>query len=335
MSQHAPYRAPWWLPGRHLQTIYPYLALRPAAPHYRRERVDTPDGDFVDLDWIDANGDVPTVVLFHGLEGCSRSHYASALMHAVAAKRWRGVVAHFRGCSGEPNRLARAYHSGDADEIDWILQLMHARCAGPVFAIGVSLGGNALLKWLAREHSGAGKLLCAASAVSAPMNLMVAGHRLGQGFGRLYGLHFLRSLKPKAIAKLARHPHLAQPRQVRKAFSLRAFDDAFTAPVHGFRDVTDYWTRASSIGEIDRIDLPTLIVHARNDPFLPGHYLPRTSSSNACLHFDFTRQGGHVGFVSGRFPGNLSWLPERVLGFFQTHLPDALPDPDQHQTFQP
>ena len=154
MASPRPYRAPWWLPGGHLQTVYPYLFLRNPVPSYRRERIETPDGDFIDLDWVDASRNVPTVVLFHGLEGGSRSHYARNLLRAVSARGWRGVVAHFRGCSGIPNRLRRAYHSGDADEIDWILRLLKDRTTNSILAVGVSLGGNALLKWLAPRGPG-------------------------------------------------------------------------------------------------------------------------------------------------------------------------------------
>lgn len=321
------YRAPWWLPGGHLQTIYPYFALRRTPPEYRRERIDTPDGDFVDFDWIStvprATVQAPTAVLFHGLEGSSASHYASALMRSVAASQWRGVVAHFRGCSGEANRLPRAYHSGDADEIDWMLQRIRERTSGPLFAIGVSLGGNALLKWLAREGHAASSLVAAATAISAPIDLVTAGHRLGSGFNRLYGLHFLRTLKRKALAKFLHHPHLSNKQEVQSAFSLRAFDDAFTAPVHGYRDVLDYWSSASTIAEIGQIAVPTLIVHARNDPFLPGQYLPKNPPTDGPVEFEFTETGGHVGFVSGTFPGNLSWLPRRTIHFLTQHLKPA------------
>jgi len=337
MAQSTRYRAPWWLPGSHLQTIYPYLVLRSTPPVYQRERIDTPDGDFVEFDWVDANRDAPTVVLFHGLEGCSRSHYARNLMRAVAARGWRGVVAHFRGCSGEPNRLQRAYHSGDASEIDWMLRLIASRTNNIVFAVGVSLGGNALLKWLAREQQDACSVVAAASAISAPIDLMVAGHRLSKGLNRFYGLHFLRTLKPKALEKLSRYPDAVRARRVRAARSLREFDDAFTAPVHGYRDVLDYWTRASTISELGKIAVPTLIVHARNDPFLPGQFLPSTQQENNHIEFEFTDQGGHVGFVTGAFPGNLSWLPQRVLGFLEANsVRDGQPKsepaaPAQHQ----
>jgi uncharacterized protein len=316
MTAPVDYHPPWWLPGGHLQTIYPYFALRSRPPRYRRERVETADGDFVDFDWLDGAPDAPLLVLFHGLEGCSRSHYASAVMNAAAARGWRGVVAHFRGCSGEPNRLPRAYHSGDADEIDWMLRVARSRASGKLFAVGVSLGGNALLKWLAREGAAAAAVLDAAAAVSAPMDLMAAGDRLGRGFNRIYGLNFLRSLKRKSLDKLRRFPAIADRRRIAGAWTLRRFDDAFTAPVHGFRNVEDYWTRASSKPELDRIRLATLIVHARNDPFLPGHHLPAANQLPDAIECEFTAGGGHVGFAGGPFPGNLNWLPQRLLGFF-------------------
>lgn len=311
------YRAPWWLPGGHLQTIYPFFALQSTPPSYRRVRVDTDDGDFVDFDWLDAGGAAtPVVVLFHGLEGCSRSHYASVIMRAVAARGWRGVIPHFRGCSGEPNRLPRAYHSGDADEIGWMLRIVRDRIDGPAYAAGVSLGGNALLKWLAREGPAANALVHAAAAISAPMDLTAAGRRLSEGFGRVYSLHFLRSLKRKSLEKHARYPGLFDLARAQRALTLREFDDAFTAPLHGFRDVDDYWHRASSKPDLPLVRVPTLLLHARNDPFLPGEYLPAPRDLPHAIESDFVDSGGHVGFVSGRLPGTLDWLPERLLQFF-------------------
>ncbi|HUF21720.1 MAG TPA: hydrolase [Burkholderiales bacterium] len=310
------YRAPWWLPGGNLQTIYPFFALQSAPPHYRRERVNTDDGDFVDFDWLDAGGPAsPVVVLFHGLEGCSRSHYASAIMQAVGVQGWRGVVPHFRGCSGEANRLPRAYHSGDADEIGWMLNIVRERIRRPVFAAGVSLGGNALLKWLAREGSAAGQLVQAAAAISAPIDLTAAGARLSAGLGRVYGRHFLHSLKRKGLEKHARYPGLFDRDRVEHARTLREFDDAFTAPLHGFRDVDDYWHRASSKRDLGSVRVPTLLVHARNDPFLPGSHLPAPQELPGAIESEFLNSGGHVGFVSGRPPGTLDWLPARLLRF--------------------
>jgi predicted alpha/beta-fold hydrolase len=320
-----PYRAPWWLPGGHLQTIYPYFLLKRRAPPYRRERWETPDHDFIDLDWMDGGGDpAPLVALFHGLEGGSDSHYATALMRAVARRRWRGVVIHFRGCSGEPNRLPRAYHSGDADEIAWILQRLRSlNPTAPFFAAGVSLGGNALLKWLGREHASARAIIDAAAAVSAPMDLMTAGDRLGSGVNRLYGRHFLQTLKIKSLAKLQRFTALYDADVVRNARTLREFDNVVTAPLHGYLDTDDYWTRASSKPDLGGIAVPTLIVHARNDPFLPGRHLPAQSEVSASVTLDYPRGGGHTGFASGSFPGNLDWLPDRLLAFFSEIIAKA------------
>jgi hypothetical protein len=316
-ASHQPaYRAPRWLPGGHLQTVYPFLFRRLPTPALQRERWDTPDGDFIDVDWLDGSSDRPLVVLFHGLEGCSRSHYARALLRALQRRGWRAAVPHFRGCSGSPNRLPRAYHSGDYAEIDWILRQMVARSPGLRFAVGVSLGGNALLKWLARSGEAAQSIVARAAAVSAPVDLSIAGHLLGRGLNRLYTWHFLRSLKPKSLAKLQRFPGLYDARAVARARNLYEFDDLVTAPLHGFRDADDYWTRASSAPDLKGIRVPTLIVHARNDPFLPGAHLPGPDEVPPCVELEYPPHGGHVGFVSGPFPGNLEWLPRRVLAFF-------------------
>lgn len=320
----APYRAPWWLPGGHAQTIYASLAAPRPPVAYRRERWDTPDGDFIDLDWLDAPSVVsrqsslderPLVVLFHGLEGCSRSHYALALMAQVAQCGWRGVVVHFRGCSGELNRLPRAYHSGDSAEVEWVLKRLrvhHPR----LLAVGVSLGGNALLKWLGETGASAAEVIERAAAVSAPVDLMAAGAVLDRGFNLFYVRHFLVTMKRKALEKLGQYPGLYDAARVRAAGTLREFDDVFTAPLHGFRNTDDYWTRASSKRGLVNIRVPTLVANARNDPFLPARALPRAGDVSDAVALDQPEEGGHAGFVSGRFPGHLGWMPARVLGFF-------------------
>jgi len=325
MPSAGPYRAPRWLPGAHLQTIYPYLFRRLALPPLRRERWDTPDGDFIEADWLDGDRHEPLVVLFHGLEGCSRSHYARALLRAVHARGWRAVVPHFRGCGGEPNRLPRAYHSGDYAEIDWMLRAAtryspHA----PRFALGISLGGNALLKWLAQQGAAAAQVVTRASAVSAPVDLLAAGHLLGHGFNRVYTWNFLRSLKRKSLRKLQRYPGLYDARAVARARDLYRFDNLVTAPLHGFKDTEDYWTRASSKPDLAHIVLPTLIVHARNDPFLPGAHLPGREQVPANIALELPQAGGHAGFVTGPFPGRMDWLPRRVLGFFEEGIQPAV-----------
>jgi uncharacterized protein len=310
----APYRAPWWLPGGHVQTIYAaLLAPRPRVA-YRRERWDTPDGDFVDVDWVDGPSAAPLVALFHGLEGGSTSQYAHGLMAHVHKLSWRGAVVHFRGCGGEANLLARAYHSGDSAEIDWMVRRLRMQ-TDVLYTTGVSLGGNALLKWLGEQGVAASDIVTAAAAVSAPLDLMAAGDALGRGFNLLYTRTFLATLKRKSLAKLAHFPDLYDAARVRSAQTLRAFDNVVTAPLHGFRDTDDYWTRASSKPWLKRIAVPTLLLNARNDPFLPAHALPTADAVSSCVTREFPHGGGHVGFVSGRFPGSVEWLPRRIIAF--------------------
>lgn len=313
------YRAPWWLPGGHLQTIYARHLGRNYAVSYRRERWETPDNDFIDLDWLDhASGGGKLLVLFHGLEGYSQSHYAISLMATAARYGWRGVVPHFRGCSGEANRLLRSYHSGDSREIDWILRRLRTENRQTkIYAVGVSLGGNMLLKWLGEEGSAACHMLERAVAVSAPLDLAAAAAELDSGLKRiLYTSYFLRSLRPRALAKITAYDLAIDARAIRASATFRQFDDLFTAPVHGFKDADDYWKHSSSKPWLDKIAVPTLILNAQNDPFLPASVLPSDRDVSAAVTLEFPRTGGHVGFVSGRWPGRLDWLPKRVLGFF-------------------
>jgi predicted alpha/beta-fold hydrolase len=326
LTDSSPYSAPRWLPGGHAQTIYAALLARRSQVAYRRERWETPDGDFVDLDWIEEPPDAgrqpadakrPLVVLFHGLEGNSRSQYALGVMAAVRERGMRGVVVHFRGCSGELNRLPRAYHSGDAQEIDWILRRLRAQIGiAPLYAVGVSLGGNALLKWLGESGDDAARVIAAAAAVSAPLDLMASGDALGQGFNLVYARNFLDTLRAKSLSKLERHPGLYDADAVRRSRTLREFDDLVTAPLHGFRNTDDYWTRASSKPGLKNVRVPTLVINARNDPFLPAAALPGPGDVSAAVTLEQPEEGGHVGFVSGAFPGNLGWLPRRLLEFF-------------------
>jgi uncharacterized protein len=316
MNGMLPYRAPAWLPGGHAQTLYPLL-IKPSLPAYRRERWDTPDGDFIDLDWIDAPLDAPLLVLFHGLEGSSVSHYATALMRAAQVAGWVGTVVHFRGCSGEPNRLPRAYHSGDSAEIDWVLRRLRTRFPQRrLCVVGVSLGGNALLKWLGEQEGAANAVVDATAAVSAPLDLTACGHHLGRGFNCVYTRHFLRTLKQGAAAKLARFPGLFDGARMARSRSLYEFDDVVTAPLHGYRDADDYWRRASSKPLLRAIRVPTLLLNALNDPFLPVSALPRGTELSAAVRQETPSDGGHVGFVSGGWPGRLDWLPQRLLAYF-------------------
>ena len=337
MNTQPTYRAPRWLPGGNLQTIYAYFFPPLPEVPYQRERWVLPDGDFIDLDWMQAlpgaSPHAPLLVLFHGLEGDSRGHYALTLLDAARKLGWRGVVPHFRGCSGEPNRLPRAYHSGDSAEIEMILRRLRRENPNvPLLAIGISLGGNVLLKWLGENGPEAARLVDAAVAVSAPLDLAAAGRQLDRGFNRLtYVRHLLRTLKRKTLDKIATHRLPIDVKALRRVATLHSFDGLYTAPVHGFRGADDYWHRASSKPWLNSIVVPTLIVNAKNDPFMPASALPSMQDVSAQVTLEYPEQGGHVGFVSGPFPGNLAWLPRRVLGFFQSHMP-AMKLADSSQT---
>lgn len=310
------YAAPLWLPGGHAQTIYPAL-MPPPAVRFARERWDTPDGDFIDLDWAGAQDAKNLLVLFHGLEGSSRSHYVHAIAARALASGWRCVVPHFRGCSGEINLLPRAYHSGDSTEIDWILRRLRALHPDATLrTVGVSLGGNALLKWLGEHGDDAVGVIARAAAVSAPLDLVAAGTALGQGFNMIYTRMFLRTLKRKAAAKLARLPGIFDGLAMRASKNLYEFDNAVTAPLHGFRDTDDYWTRSSSMPLLPGIRVPSLVLNARNDPFLPAEALAGTRTASRDVKLEFPETGGHVGFISGSFPGRHGWLAERIFEFF-------------------
>ena len=352
------YSAPWWLPGGNLQTIWPALWSRRhdgPALRFERERWTTPDGDFIDVDFLAGMpAQAPLLVLFHGLEGSSASHYAQAFGAWARRAGWRYAVPHFRGCSGELNHGPRAYHSGDFEEIGWILERLHGgvtaatdpsragaagsgdggagddgsgragRDASPpqakLCAVGVSLGGNALLRWAEEAGDGAARIASAVAAISSPIDLAAGGHAIGRGFTRqVYTRMFLRSMKPKALAKLAQHPGLFDRQRLMAARDLYEFDDVFTAPLHGFAGTDDYWARGSAQPHLHRIRIPALVLNARNDPFVPGQHLPQASQVGAQVTLWQPQHGGHVGFPGGRFPGHVQTLPEQVMGWINAH----------------
>ena len=312
------YRPPWWLPGGHLQTIYARSLARNYAVTYRRERWQTPDEDFIDLDWLVSAADSPLLVLFHGLEGWSQSHYATSLMAAITRQGWRGVVPHFRGCSAEANCLARSYHAGDSQELDWILRrLKEQHAQRKLYVVAISLGGNMLLKWLGEQAQAAHDIVERAVVVSAPLDLRAAAQELDFGLKKfLYTRYFLQSLRPKVLAKIATHGLPIEPRAVRACSTFRQIDDLYTAPVHGFKNADDYWRNTSSKPWLKAIRVPTLVINARNDPFLPESALPSRAEVSEAVTLEFPRDGGHVGFVTGKFPGQLDWLPSRTINFF-------------------
>lgn len=311
--------SPWWLPGGHLQTIYASLVAPQTAtsPSPHRAQWATPDGDVVVVDsWRAFDENAPTLVLFHGLEGGSDSHYAKAFALVCASRGWHMVLPHFRGCGGTLNQQPRAYHSGDHAEIDWMLRRVRQEARGHVHAVGISLGGNALLCWAEEHGSTAQHQVSSVASVCAPLDLVISGLALEQGLNRwLYTPRFLRTMQPKARAMAQRFPGLFDLQATERATTLREFDDAFTAPLHGFAGVMDYWKRASAKPHLKRLHIPSLILNALNDPFVPQDCLPKAGDVNACTRIWQPLTGGHLGFVAGHFPGELVTWGDQMLNW--------------------
>jgi predicted alpha/beta-fold hydrolase len=320
----ADYRPPWWLRGRHLQSLWGPLLRRPYRPALRRERWDTPDGDFLDLDWLAAPAadSAPCVVVLHGLEGSSASHYALGLLGLVEAVGWRGVVVHFRSCSGEPNRLGRLYHSGETSDLDWVLRRLIAGAPGARLGLaGVSLGGNVILKWLGERGEAVPEEVGGAVAISVPFDLAACAAALDRGVNRfLYTVHFLRTMKAKIRTKAALYGERVDVAAAMRAGTFRLYDRLVTAPVFGFADEEDYWRQASSGPFLAKIRRPTLLISAVNDPFVPPHTLPHAEVERSpWLEAAFPAEGGHAGFVERGGPGP-SWAERRAADFLARHL---------------
>ncbi len=356
------YSAPWWLPGGNLQTIWAALRAQRflgLTPMFRRERWVTPDGDFVDVDWLKpgvdemgsaaddvkeqcplgqqkgqsahANGSVlhglknsgkpVLLVVFHGLEGSSSSHYAEALADVAQSRGWACAVPHFRGCSGEVNRAPRAYHSGDFEEIDWLLRRFKSQHAGPVLAVGISLGGNALMRWAGELGTAAGTVVAGVASVCSPLDLTASGGAISRGFNRrVYTRMFLKTLVPKALQMLDQHPGLFSREALLAARDLYEFDDVVTAPIHGFKNAEDYWVRASAKPYLHNIEVPALALNALNDPFIPAWSLPKASDVSRRVTLWQPVQGGHAGFPAAPFPGHVMVMPEAVTGFLADQI---------------
>ena len=312
MITESAFRPAWWLPGAHLQTLYPSLLRRRTAPALQRQRVELADGDFVDIDWTALAGR-PRILVLHGLEGALDSHYCGALLGRLAREGYQAGLLYFRGRSGEPNRLARSYHSGDTADLDFVMRLLGKSAATRVTAaIGFSLGGNVLLKWLGEQ--GERVALQTAIAISVPFELDAAARRLQQGLSRIYRDHLLARLLQSARIKARLHAPPIPLQQFHLLRSFHAFDNAVTAPLHGFRDVDDYYRRSSCRQFLQAIRVPVLILQARDDPFLPATALPTTEELGACVTLELSARGGHVGFVSGTCPGKAGyWLEQRIL----------------------
>ncbi|MEX0606926.1 MAG: hydrolase [Halofilum sp. (in: g-proteobacteria)] len=311
---------PRWLRGPHAQTLYAFTRLKQPVPAWARERLELPDGDFVDLCHF-GGGDGPRVCVFHGLEGRVQSHYIGGLIAALIATGHRVSFMHFRGCSGEPNRLPRAYHSGDTGDIGYLIDTLVAREPGtPLGAVGFSLGGNALLKYLGER--GAAAPLQAAVAVSVPFDLDACARRIDQGFSRLYQAHLVRQMKASTRARAERLGglgiYLSGLDRIR---SFREFDHRVTAQLHGFDSGADYYARASSGPWLGSIVRPTRIIHARDDPFVGPEPVPGSGDVSRSVELDISAHGGHVGFIAaGRRGRPYRWLDGRIAGWLAAQL---------------
>ena len=315
----------WWLPGGHAQTLWGKFFRRQQIHDTRIERLETPDGDFLNVHHLDAPVGAPILLLLHGLEGSVRSHYIQGLLIEARRRGWRAAVLVFRSCGGEPNRLRRSYHSGETSDLAFVLGHLHARYPDvPFILAGVSLGGNVLLKYLGEQGPELSPRVKGAAAASVPYDLSRSSRHIDQGFARIYQWNFLRSLRSKAAAKAAQFPDLPVGRDLQGATTMFGFDDCFTAPVHGFQGAEDYYAKSSSLGWLDTISLNTLLLSAVDDPFLPPAVLDEVrlkAAQNPHLSLELTPHGGHVGFIGGRNPfAPFYYLEHRVTEFLAGQL---------------
>lgn len=318
MIKNSDFKPAWWLPSPHLQTLWPVFSGAKKKPTLLRERLELPDGDFIDVDWVNAHLDAPIVVVLHGLEGSCHSHYARDVLYTLQCSGYRAVFMYFRSCSGEVNRMPRYYHSGDTEDLAWLIQRLQQQYPNvPLMAIGYSLGGNVLLKWLG-ETAENNPLQCAI-AVSVPLLLYKLADRMQGGFSRFYQRHLITQLKHKLKQKqIQRGIHANVDMKELKDFW--SFDDKITAPLHGFKSAEDYYNKASSRQYLKTIAVPTLILHAKDDPFMDDTVIPNETELSSSVTLEVSEKGGHMGFVSGVIPGRgQPWLPKRISQFIKQY----------------
>ena len=317
------------LKNPHLQTLLPRLIRKKALFTPIWQTIDTPDGDFLDLAWSEPFNHEsairkPIFILFHGLEGCFYSSYANGLMNAFAQSGWLAVMMHFRGCSGKPNKKARAYHSGEVNDARFFLEHLDQQFPGqPKVAVGISIGGNMLANYLAQyDHK---PLLDAATIVSAPLDLAACANRIERGFSKVYRRYLLSSLKRNALQKHELiHGELAVSYcSIKRVTRLYEFDDLVTAPLHGFKNAQDYYAQCSGLNKLQRIRLPTLIIHAKDDPFMTEAVIPKFVLPDN-IDYQLYEHGGHVGFLCGSVLKPRFWLEEALPAYYESIAADYL-----------
>ncbi len=319
------YHAAWWLPGAHAQTLWGKLARREPEQPTAVERWTTLDGDFLDIHRLAGDSNKGRLLILHGLEGTIRSQYAQKLLGEARRRRWSADLLIFRSCSPEMNLTKGFYHSGETSDLGFVIdRIVEENPHQPLVLAGVSLGGNVLLKYLGERGAAVATQIKAAAAVSVPFDLARASNHINRGFARVYQRHFIKSLKQKTLKKLELFPDLITPDQLTRIGTMYEFDDAVTASVHGFRDADDYYSSSSSLAWIDRISIPTLLLSAKDDPFLPRSVLDevrQVAQNNTRLELEFPAHGGHVGFVTGWNPFHPAYYAEqRVCDFLAKHV---------------
>jgi len=318
------FKPAWWLPFSHLQTIWPALLRRrnrTIMSELQHERLELYDGDFLDLAWLGREETGPIVIVMHGFEGSIASHYALGMLASLKKHGLRSVFMHFRGCSGTPNRLLREYHSGETADLAYLVKVLQEREPHtPLAAVGNSLGGNVLLKWLG--ETGGNNPLIAAAAISVPFELTLAVNRVQRGFSRFYQWYLLNHACKRLQRKLRHHAgYQEHAKRLKSIKTIVELDELLTAPLHGFRNAMHYYKEASSRQFLRHIKVPTLIVHAKDDPFMTSDIIPDASELSSYVQLEVSDRGGHLGFVSGTYPWKPTyWLEERVPRFFLEHM---------------
>ncbi len=327
MAAEKDFKPAWWCRTAHAQTIWAStLRIVPKVP-FQRQRWETPDGDFLDVDHVPAVSAAPVVLVLHGLESSSQSKQVQGLLQCAHREGWRGLGINFRSCSGSPNRLRRSYHGGDTADLNWIIEQTVARHQASVCCVGLSLGANVLLKYLGEAGDQAPAQFKAAVALSAPFDLAASAGTFEQGFfNRLYMRRLIRSLKRKMLMKLKQYPDLIIRKQLEAVQTIREFDEWVTAPMHGFANAEEYWQASSCRRFLALIRRPTLLISAMDDPLIPfDPSLQQEVERNRCLTALFSSAGGHTGFVSsGRLGRPVYWAEQQAVAFFKEHLMDSM-----------
>ena len=315
LIQHSDYRPVPGFKNCHLHTIYPSLFRKVRGVNYTRERIATPDDDFLDLDWLRQDAD-RLVLLIHGLEGSSRSKYIPGMAKAFARRGWGSVALNLRGCSGEPNRQLRSYHSGATEDVETVIQhILQKDAYRQIILIGFSLGGNLTLKYLGEQGAALPQQIVGAAAISTPCDLASSSRKLSEGSNVLYLKNFLRCFRKTIQAKMQIMPDKITVQNFHKIKTLKDFDNLYTAPIHGFANAEDYWERCSSKKFLSSIQIPTLLLNAQDDPFLDEPSYPvEEAAAHPYLYFEMPHFGGHVGFIARNSQGEY-WHETRVCAF--------------------